>query len=142
MNIKSASKVVIRRKSDGKYLVLSSSEWEDNPERSHQPDLPGGMVEPGETTLDGLKREVLEETGISLKNEDLLLVYGSTYLDEPSKTSITFLVYYSELDEPNITLSWEHESYEWMDAAEVRSLEVREPYPVIFDHFSAVGLLE
>ncbi len=142
MLLKSAAKAIIRRKSDGKYLILTSSEWEEVPERSQQPDLPGGLIEPGETIVEGLQRELVEEIGLDIAPEQLQLVYASTYVDEPEQTSITFLLYFAELDDPEITLSWEHESFAWMTAEEVLTLDIREPYPTIFAHYHKVGLLE
>ena len=41
-------------------------------------DLPGGSLEFGEVPLDGLAREVLEETGLTLQKSDLLDVLSHT----------------------------------------------------------------
>ena len=41
--------------------------------------LPGGGVEPGENHLDTLRREVREETGLSVQPVQLLDVYSSMY---------------------------------------------------------------
>ncbi len=42
-------------------------------------EFPGGHLEENETLLDGLKREVLEETGIELENIDISLFYVIKY---------------------------------------------------------------
>lgn len=141
MNIRSGAKALIRRKLDGKYLILTSSEWEDNPSRSQKPDLPGGRVELGETVEEGLRRELAEEIGTDLAGTELQLAYGSTYLNEEDDESVTFIVFFAEVEDLEVKLSWEHESYEWMTAEAVRSLEIREPYPAIFAHFESAGLL-
>ena len=54
--IKRAAKALIRRKSDGKYLILTCSLWPENPRRSQKPDLPGGSIKRGENIEDGLLR--------------------------------------------------------------------------------------
>ncbi len=133
--------MLLRRRSDGAYLILTSSKWEDNHLRSQKPDLPGGMVEPGESLITGLQRELVEEIGFTVSEDDLELVFASTYIEEAEDTSITFLLYFAEVDDIEVTLSWEHESFEWMSAEAVMGIEIRPPYPAIFSHFKTVGLL-
>ena len=61
----SAAGVVYRE--DGKVLLIRSARrgWE----------FPGGVVEPGEAILDGLKREILEESGVTAEPVYLTSVY-------------------------------------------------------------------
>lgn len=141
MKLRSAAKVLIRRSSDGKYLILRSSEWSENPRRSQKPDFPGGEIESNESLTQGLLREIKEETGIIVDEDALQLVYASTYADTTEDISTTFLIYYTELADPEVILSWEHEAYMWLSAEDVTQLSIREPYPTIIQHFKKVGLL-
>lgn len=140
MEIQCSAKALLRRKSDGKYLILTSSEWEENPRRSQAPDLPGGLIEAGETIEEGLSRELEEEIGTGIR-DGLQLAYAMTYVNDAQTKSTTFMLFFAETDDIEIKLSWEHESYEWLTADEIRNLEIRNPYPTIISHFTKIGLL-
>ena len=64
---------------DGKVLLIRSERrgWE----------FPGGIVEQGEAILDGLKREIFEETGITVdENRDELFVINPLLFSTPGMT--------------------------------------------------------
>jgi 8-oxo-dGTP diphosphatase len=46
-------------------------------------DLPGGFLEEGEHPLDGLRRELLEETGLEIEPQDFIGIWMDRYGDEP-----------------------------------------------------------
>jgi 8-oxo-dGTP diphosphatase len=49
---------------------------------AHAWTTPGGRVEPGESPLDALKREVLEESGLDVEAGELVGVYSKPYKDD------------------------------------------------------------
>ena len=98
---------------DNKILFLVSN----TPNFKGNLDLPGGHIHRGEDLIEGLKREVLEETGLDIKNPIRIT----------QKEDITF--YCSKLDKKdlkNIKLSFEHSDYETLTIQEVE----KSPHPI------------
>ncbi len=56
-------------------------------------DIPGGFLEPGEHPLDGMLREVKEETGLVVRVKELLGVYMDRY-DDGAEEKYTLNHYY------------------------------------------------
>lgn len=106
---------------EGKVLVLRRSET--HPRKPHHTDLPGGLIEQGEYELIGMAREVHEETGITLDANACKLYYACTWIT-PGGRSLSMLLYRVQLDHtPDVTISWEHESYEWLSLDELLARE-------------------
>lgn len=104
---KVAKLVMIDR--DEQYLMMWRS---DHPTLGEDPDLPGGTHEDGEELIDTMLREVDEEAGVTIKREDVVEVYGGVAYSEHD----TFYgLYVARFDHrPEIIMSWEHSSYEWI----------------------------
>ena len=98
---------------DGRVLLLARSASDTH--RPSGPDLPGGGREPGEDILATAVRELREEIGVEVSLADLHIVYvhqgGSKHNGE---RLIRILCAAEVITLPNITLSNEHESYEWV----------------------------
>lgn len=71
---------------EGKVLLVKTEKrgWE----------IPGGQVEEGEDILSALKREVLEESGVSINILKLSAAYSS--IDEPCKVILDFISEYTD----------------------------------------------
>lgn len=70
--------------------------------RAHEPDAglwdsPGGFLEEGEDPRDGLRRELLEETGLTIGVGDLVGVFVDTYGEGPGAASVLNLVWQAEV---------------------------------------------
>lgn len=96
-------------------LILRRSET--HPYFPHETDYPGGEIEHGETGLDGVQRELVEETGISIPLEHFQLVHMKHYKFLGRK----HYVYRVDLGDeaPDVAISWEHESYHWVHPHEL-----------------------
>ncbi len=82
--------------------VSGSGSWE----------FAGGKLEFGEELEAGLKREIMEEVGLTVKVERLL--YASTFQSKENRQTV-ILNYLCRSFTDQVTLSEEHEHYLWAD---------------------------
>ena len=108
--------LVLRRSATHPYVPLTN-------------DLPGGKVEDGEQMIQGLVRELSEEIGVDVS------AAAVTLIDSTKATNYYGKDYELELFEvkfdnrPDITLSFEHDSYRWVKLDELSILgELYEPH--------------
>lgn len=83
--------------------------------------LPGGKINQGETSLEGLKREVKEETGINDFKVKKLVDFEAWSEGDSGKCVVTFLL--EPIGDINVVLSEEHDKYEWVLPADLDSYE-------------------
>ncbi|MCD6236174.1 MAG: NUDIX domain-containing protein [Thaumarchaeota archaeon] len=80
-------------------------------------DFPKGAIEPGESELDTVRREVWEETGI----KDIEIIPGFRrvirYFYRKSRQLVrkTVILYLARSPTKDVTLSYEHVGYIWLD---------------------------
>lgn len=112
--------------SKNRALILTLGKHLKYPEKSYLPDLPGGIVDAGESELAAAVREAREECGIQLKGAHITLAYTNTTYYEQENKSVTKLLYIAHLeDTPLIKLSWEHSNYAWIPIDELSSVDLR-----------------
>jgi 8-oxo-dGTP pyrophosphatase MutT (NUDIX family) len=124
-----AAKVVILDKKGNALLLRRSG---THPRSPHRPDLPGGIIEDGESFEVGACREIQEETGFTIDPKSLRLIYKIEH--DFFGTTVYRLVYAVRLDEvtPKVAISWEHDQYDWVLLAELKNLE--RPYQMGVDY--------
>lgn len=123
--IESVAKILIVNNKN-EILVLTLGKHLKYPEKSYRPDLPGGIVDSGESEQLAVIREAQEECGIDLDASKVKLAYTETAHYEKENKSVTKLLYITHLDDaPSITLSWEHSAYEWVPVNELQTIDLR-----------------
>lgn len=98
---------------DGKVLLIKRE-----PTDTHKPsqwDIPGGRLNPGENPFIGLKREILEETGIDI---EILMPLAVHYFTRDDGQVITLLIFLCKPLSDEIKLSHEHTEYKWADLSD------------------------
>ena len=116
---------VLLKNSTGQFLLLRRSS-EKYREVSHKWDIPGGRIDLGKTLMENLEREVLEETGLKLKEEPRLIGAQDIILNE--ERHIVRLTYIGKADEGELRLSEEHTEYGWFNLSELNAFEDLDKY--------------
>lgn len=113
-----AKLLIINDKNEALVLILGKHH--KYPEKSFQPDLPGGIVETRESEQIAVIRETKEECGVDITAKDACLIYAETKYYPDENKSVTKLLYLARItNTPQITLSWEHSDYKWIPVGEL-----------------------
>jgi|SRR4051812_36102381 8-oxo-dGTP diphosphatase len=115
---------------NGDILILRRSGT--HPRAAYEADIPGGEAENDESIEDAASRELLEETGLEIRAQDLKLVY--TFTQEFPGVSVNRLLYAVRLDDlkPSVILSSEHDQFSWQPVDNASQVEV--PYQKGIDY--------
>lgn len=103
------AKVLIVNEKD-EVLVLRRSQSDER--RPGQWDFPGGWVEADEDTLTAVKREAVEETGITLTDPKLVFAFSEVTAKYGGGTWLLYIDHIT--GNPGVKLSNEHDLYTWM----------------------------
>ncbi len=77
--------------------------------------LPGGRIEPGEPFLDGLAREVFEETGLHVTIGKPIFVGEWFPVIRGEQNQIVGMFFACTARSSRVRLSTEHDDYQWID---------------------------
>jgi ADP-ribose pyrophosphatase YjhB (NUDIX family) len=105
--------VVALIEKNGKYLLVRRYD-PDSPHWHHRWQMPGGKINPGETPLEALHREVFEETSLFVYSPSLLGIH-THHWDTPTGVQQTFLIaYHCIANQSEVSLfTPENDDYSW-----------------------------
>ena len=106
-----------------RFLLLRRGKSTKNWQKKWQ--LPGGKMEWGEAPLKTMKREVMEETGLTVKSPELCGTY-TTLIKNGNATTyhILMVVYHAKTERTNVRLSDEHDEFRWVTLKEAARMEL------------------
>jgi 8-oxo-dGTP pyrophosphatase MutT (NUDIX family) len=112
MKLKTVAKTVVLDQ-NGRVLLLKRSQ--SDPRRPGEWDFPGGEVDQKEELLVGAVREIYEEAGLQIQPSSLALVYAATEAYQNTGLSVTRLLFVTQKTDGDVKLSYEHDSFQWVD---------------------------
>lgn len=113
-------------KKGDKFLFLKRAQPYPN-ETICKWDIPGGRIDPGEEVLKGLKRELEEETGLTLKKASKILAVQDIKRINYHTVRITYFV---ETTNFKVKIDpKEHQEFAWLTIGELEKLD-HDPYLV------------
>lgn len=101
---------------EGKYLFMRRSQTFERETEAHW-DIPGGRIEPEEALVEGLAREIHEETGLKLQGTPTLLAAQDIFV-QSADLHVVRLTYVAQAS-GKLSLSDEHEEHTWMSIEQV-----------------------
>ncbi len=113
----------------GEVLILQTHKW------SNKWGIPGGKIKGNESSEDALRREILEETGLTLDNIRFEIVQDC--IEPPEfyrKAHFLLLNYTATTVSTTVTLNDEAETYRWLSLDEAAKLDLNGPTRILLDH--------
>ncbi len=85
-------------------------------------ELPSGGIEAEESVIEGLKREIFEETNLQVKIGEFINHFD--YKSAAGKTKRQFNFILTPTDPTKLELSEEHQNYAWIKGEEIDNYEI------------------
>ncbi len=128
---------------DGRFLLVE----EETPE-GLQLNNPAGHLDPGESPLEGVVREALEETARDFVPEALLGIYMARFVRSARLEDVTYvrLAFSGSVSEPIVGRTLDHGIHRtvWMTVDEIRASAARHRSPLVLrcieDHLAGKRL--
>ena len=123
---------------EGKMLLIRTHKW------SHRWGIPGGKIKRGETCAAALEREIAEETALSLRNIEFVMVQDCIEPVEFQRSAHFLLLNYIARcadEDPQVELNEEAQAFQWLPLDEALRMDLNIPTRVLLDECLRKGLL-
>ncbi len=99
---------------EGKALVLREAKYDEGTNEGLW-DVPGGRIHPEESLHEGLRREVMEESGLEIEPKQVLNVSETFPLINGESCHIVRIYYLCTPKTTEVRMSNDHDRYEWVN---------------------------
>lgn len=121
---------------EGKVLLVKTHKW------NHSWGIPGGKIRRSESSLDALKREMREETGLEIKEPRFICVQDC--IDSPEfikPAHFLLLNYLAEALPGEVVLNEEAEEYRWLDLEDCLNLDLNGATRFLIEQIRELNLI-
>jgi phosphoglycolate phosphatase len=114
---------------EGRVLMVRTHKWSD------LWGIPGGKIKLGESSLDALRREILEETDLAITDIRFVLVQDCIHSQEFYRDAHFVLLNYTcrRVAQNEVKLNAEAQEYRWLTIADALALPLNQPTRVLID---------
>ena len=122
----------------GEMLLIRTHKW------SHRWGIPGGKIKRGETCEEALVREIAEETTLTLKDIEFVMVQDCIEPPEFQRSAHFLLLNYIArcVDEhPGVVLNEEAQAFQWLPLDAALKVDLNIPTRVLIDECVRRGLV-
>lgn len=113
----------------GRVLMIRTHKW------SNKWGIPGGKIKLGESSVEALRREILEETALQVEDIQFVMVQDCVNSEEFFKPAHFVLLNYTcRVDGPaEVTLNHEAQEFAWVAPAEALAMDLNQPTRVLLE---------
>lgn len=128
-----ATKAFLKR--DGKILLLrESSKYADGVMQGKY-DVPGGRLDPHEEVMDGLNREILEESGLKTQSAEEFYESDIIIPKKDEEWHIRRIFFACDALDGDVILSDDHDDFIWINPEDYSSVPIVENLKDVFEAY-------
>lgn len=101
-------------------------------------DIPGGRINPEQSLIENLKREILEETGLIVNIGESFFLNEVRPIINGEETLIVRIFFKCSSESDKVKLSDDHDKYEWINSTEYRNYKLIENLIPVFEKYNSI----